>query len=85
MRGSGNRSFQRRIRAKHVQADVLVPLMLERLDMQIVARVDILADFQDHRLRLGGAHIGPDDLGKLVADLVRDIAGIFLPPAVSLG
>lgn len=41
------RSFlQRRIRAKHVQADMLVPLMPEGLDMQIVRRVHVLADLQ---------------------------------------
>jgi len=64
---------------------MLVPLVPERLDMQVVGRVHILADLQNHRFRFLGPHIGPDDLGKLVADLRRDMAGVLLPGAVSLG
>src|SRR6202158_4469566 len=59
--------------------------MLERLDMQIVRVIDILTDLQDHRHRLFGSEIGPDNLGNLVTALRRYATRMLLPLGMSRG
>src|SRR5437899_542283 len=68
-----------------MQADVFVAFMLERLDMQIVRRIDILADLQDHRFRFGGSEILRNDSGKAVADRRGYAARMLLPLGMSRG
>ena len=79
MRGPGNQSLQRGVRAKHVNADVDAAVMRKCLDDQIVGRIDIFADLQDHRQRSGRLQIGGEDFGQTIVDRSGYAACILVP------
>jgi hypothetical protein len=52
------RLFQRRIRAKHVKANMHMAVMGKDPDLQVVRTIDVLADFQHQRHRIGRSQVG---------------------------
>src|SRR5262249_13840508 len=62
-----------------------VTLVRKGLDVQVVGVVDVFADLQHQRQRMGRVEIGRDHLGDLVPHGLRDGVGMFLPVAVPLG
>src|ERR1017187_2425904 len=54
-------------------------VMRKRLDMQVVGRVDIVADFQHHRHRRCGSEVGGKDFGETVLDRLRYLSHVLLP------
>ena len=54
--------FQRRVGAQYVHSNVDVTFVREGPHVQIVRPVDVLADLQDHRQRMGRLEIGRDHL-----------------------
>lgn len=62
-----------------------VAIMGKEPNLQVMRAVDILADLQHQRQRVGRSQIGRNDFGNLVADRLGNAAGVLLPPVVPLG
>lgn len=53
--------------------------MGERLDVEVVGRIDIFTDLEHHRQRCSGSEIGANDVGEALADRIGDPARIPVP------
>jgi hypothetical protein len=66
-----------------VKANIDVVVMRDRLDVQIVRVVDVVADVEQHRQRMRGSQIRADDIGQMIADrAAQRTVRYFRSPAI---
>jgi len=68
-----------------MKSDMHVAVMSEDPNFQVMRTIDILADLQHQRHRLGRPQIGRYDFGNLVADRLGNGAGVLFPLVVPFG
>ena len=62
-----------------------VAIMGKDPDFQVMRAIDVLADLQHQRHRVGRPQIGRNDFGNLVADRLGNCAGVLFPLVVPAG
>ncbi|QHO78355.1 hypothetical protein ACH79_42995 [Bradyrhizobium sp. CCBAU 051011] len=71
--------------AKHVKPDMHVAIMGKDTNLQVMGTIDVLADLQHQRHRIGGSEIGRNDFGNLVADCLWNCSRVLFPLVMPLG